>query len=99
MRHDGRVKGPYDTGRFADVGDVTQVNGRLDVARIIESMLSDLLAHPDEWENPTLDRFLEALAASLRGLPGLYANRGEQLPEDPSWKIFAEALVMATGYE
>lgn len=99
MRHDGRVKGPYETGRFADVGDVSQVGSRIDLARVIQLMLSDLLAHPDEWENPTLDGFLEALEASLRGLPGLYANRGEQLPEDPTWKIFAEALVMASGYE
>lgn len=93
------MKGPYDTGRFAEVGDLSQVGSRIDLAQVIQRMLSDLLAHPDEWENSTLDRFLEALAASLGGLPGLYANRGEQLPEPPTWKVFAEALVMATGYE
>lgn len=46
-----------------------------------------------------LERFLEALAASLEGLPGLYAGRGERFPESPTWKISAEALVMASGYE
>jgi hypothetical protein len=28
-----------------------------------------------------------------------YANRGECFPESPTWKILAEALVMASGYE
>lgn len=99
LRHDARVRGPYDTGRFAEVGDLGLVNSRLDLAQMIQRMLDDLLAHPDEWENPTLNRFLEALAASLQALPGVYANRGEQFPEAPTWKVFAEALVMATGYE
>lgn len=95
----GHVKRPYETGRFAEVGDLGQVNSRPDVAQVVHRMLDDLLAHPDEWENPTLGRFLEALTASLEGLPRVYANRGEQFPEAPTWKVFAEALVMATGYE
>lgn len=99
LRQHGHVKGPYDTGRFAEVGDFSQVNSSIELAEVVQRMLSDLLAHPDQWENPTLDRFLEALAASLQGLPGLYANRHEQFPKTPTWKIFAEALVMATGYE
>jgi hypothetical protein len=62
-------------------------------------MQRDLVTHPGEWENHTLDRLLEALARSVKGLPGLYANRGEQFPDSASWKVFAEALVMASGYE
>jgi hypothetical protein len=93
------MNGPYDTGRFAKVGNLDQVNSPTDLAQIVQQMLSDLLAHPDEWENPTLDRFLVALAASLESLPNLYANRGEQFPDAPTWKTFAEALVRASGYE
>ncbi|HYZ52125.1 MAG TPA: hypothetical protein VE733_01245 [Streptosporangiaceae bacterium] len=93
------MRGPYDTGRFAEVGDLGQVTSHMDVAQIVQRMLSDLLAHPDEWENPALDRFLEALAASLEALPDAYANRGEQFPKSPTWETPAEALVMASGYE
>lgn len=89
----------YETGRFANAGDLSHVSSHTDVARVAESMLTDLRNHPDEWENPTLERFLDALAASLEGLPGLYANRGERFPESPTWKILAEAVVMASGYE
>jgi hypothetical protein len=89
----------YETGRFARTGDLNEVSTHADVANVAQRMLTDLRANPNDWENPTLERFLEALAASLEGLPGLYANRGEQFPEAPTWKILAETLVMASGYE
>lgn len=87
------MPGPYETGRFAAVPahEVASAHTRDDVVRVVERMLDDLRAHPDEWENATLPRFLDALAASL-GVPD--ANRGE-----PTWRMPAEALIMASGYE
>jgi hypothetical protein len=99
LRDDSNMRVPYDTGRFADVDGISNVTTITDVADVVQRMLSDLLAHPDEWENPTLESFLEALAASLRGIPHGYANRGEQFPKEPNWRIVAEVLVMASGYE
>jgi hypothetical protein len=95
------MSSPYDTGRCADVSDadIDQVATHTDAAHIIEKMLDDLSAHPQDWENRTLGSFLEALSRSLRDLPGLYTNRGEPFPSQPTWKLIAEALVIATGYE
>ena len=62
-------------------------------------MLADLRAHPDEWENNTPERFLDALAASPAARPSAFNNRGERLPEPPTWQVFAEARLMAPGYE
>jgi hypothetical protein len=92
---------PYETGRSANVSDddLAAVRSHDDVARIVDQMADDLQAHPDEWDNATLERFLDALARSLTGLDGLYQNRGETLPSEPSWKLVAEVLVMASGYE
>jgi hypothetical protein len=42
------------------------------------------------WANPTLERFLEALAA--------YTADAE-LPEQPSWQTFATILAAAKVYE
>jgi hypothetical protein len=89
----------YETGRPADVTDVDQVRSAADAARIVEQMLDDLQRHPTEWENNTLARFLEALSASLDALPSLHAKRGEPMPDQPTWKLLAETLVMASGYE
>jgi hypothetical protein len=92
---------PYDTGRPAKVTDhdLAAVRSPTDVARVVEQMLDDLREHPHEWENPTLERFLEALAASLDALEPLHINRDETLASQPTWKLLAEILVMATGYE
>ncbi|WP_038840537.1 DUF7660 family protein [Salinispora arenicola] len=93
------MSNPYETGRFAAVSDVDQVASRDDVARVVREMVDDLRRNPGAWENSTLERFLDALSVSLTALPNLYANRGESFPDQPNWKILAEALVMASGYE
>jgi len=88
----------YATGRPANV-DISEVTTREDAVRVVAAMVQDLREHPDEWENPTLDRFLEALAASMEGIESGYRNRGEELPAQPTWALLAELLIMATGYE
>ena len=95
------MPGPYETGRFAAVpaDEVASVHTRDDVVRVVERMLEDLRAHPDEWENATLPRFLDGLVVSLGALDGLYANRDEALPAQPTWRVLAEVLIMASGYE
>lgn len=91
----------YETGRFAEVDDeaLDGVRTHLDVAAIVDQMSADLRQHPDEWENHTLERFLDALAATLGALDSLHHNRDEVLPDPPTWKVIAEALVIASGYE
>ena len=63
-------------------------------------MRADLASRgSQEWENPTLDRFLEALEAVLDGLPGRLAWQGKADPAQPDWALLADTLVAATGYE
>ena len=93
------MSSPYDTGRFADITGLDQVSTHADVAGTVEQMLADLRNHPNNWENPTLERYLQALAACLDDLPSRYNNRGEQFPDQPTWQLLAEILVTASGYE
>jgi hypothetical protein len=79
-----------EAGRFASV-DPSRVVTQHDAALLVETIVDDLRQHPDEWENHTLERFLDALAASL--------TSGPNWPEHPSWQVLAEALTMASGYE
>jgi hypothetical protein len=87
-----------ETGRRANV-DISKVTTREDAVRVVAAMVQDLRDHPDAWENCTLGRFLEALAASMEGVESGYRNRGEVLPAQPTWALVSELLVMATGYE
>lgn len=94
------VTNQWETGRSAEVGDLLDhVHDHRDLARVVEVMRADLLAHPNEWENHTLERYLEGLAALVDDLDGLLANRGEEMPERPSWALIAELLTGASGYE
>jgi hypothetical protein len=91
---------PGETGRFAHVSDPAAAHSREDLLQVITQMRDDLTgvgAH--EWENPNLERFLEALQGFLADLDGYYAKRGQQSPAQPDWGLFATALVAATGYE
>ncbi|MFG3603811.1 DUF7660 family protein [Micromonospora chersina] len=91
----------YETGRFTNIrpDEVNHVTTNTDAAQIVARMLTDLRAHPTEWENHTLERFLAALESSLKALPWLYRNNGDDFPDQPTWKQFTEALIMATGRE
>ncbi|MFD0393493.1 hypothetical protein ACFQ3Z_17345 [Streptomyces nogalater] len=41
---------------------------------------ADYEADGPQWENPTLDRFLEALEAWVKGSAAWYRNVGDELP-------------------
>ena len=56
-----------ETGRFAQVSEVESVESRDDLTRVITQMREDLAGAGDrEWENATLERFLEALQCPRR---------------------------------
>ena len=90
----------WQTGRFAHVDCAGPVASRQDAQRVIAQMRADLAGRgSQEWENPTLDRFLEALEVVLDGLPGRFAWQGKAEPAQPDWALLADILVAATGYE
>lgn len=59
----------------------------------------DVRDNPKEWENSTLDSFLEATAACIEDIEGLYANMNVEFSEQSTWKLFAEILISAKYYE
>ena len=68
--------------------------------RVIKELQDDLAGTgASEWENPTLERFLDALHGFLAGLGAHDANREQHPPAEPDWRLFATALAAATGYE
>jgi len=68
-------------------------------AAFVDQLREDLLKRPDEWENPTLDRFLEAMAAWVSGSDGYYRNISQPYPNDINWSFFAGVLLAARIYE
>jgi hypothetical protein len=54
----------------------------------------------NNWENNTLESFLEALEAYADDIQGFYANCEQKINADtPSWRTFAKILEAAANYE
>lgn len=65
----------------------------------IEALRRDLIDRPDDWENPTLDRYLAALAAWTTDAEEQVAS-GETASEgDPTWRVMGRMLLAAKMYE
>ena len=78
-----------------------KIDSRADFVRFLDSLYKDFLEHGSDWENPTLERFLEALRAWCNDCPGYYRNvhDAEIDPDVPQWRVFADMLLAASVYE
>ena len=75
------------------IEDVLSEEGSIgDVISTLEALRNDLQEHPDHWENPSLERYLEAMQAWLSAFGG-------RLGDKPSWKLISEMLEAAKFYE
>ncbi|HEX9985076.1 MAG TPA: hypothetical protein VGF69_17585 [Thermoanaerobaculia bacterium] len=72
---------------------------REELVAFLSLLRQDLAQHGEQWENSTLESYLEALQAVLTDWRGRFANRGEIAPDVPSWRLVAEILLAASVYE
>ncbi|WP_443333355.1 DUF7660 family protein [Streptomyces sp. TSRI0281] len=57
-----------------------EVRSRDELVSFVRELRQDYLRRGYEWENQSLDRFLEALAAWMHDSPGWYQKRREGTP-------------------
>jgi hypothetical protein len=75
------------------------INTKDDLVNFIEELKFNLISRPNEWENSTLEKYLDAMGAWLNSMENAYKNMGKEFPEQPSWKMFAEILHASKIYE
>ena len=73
------------------------LSGRDRLLSTVEEMQRELEAGA-EWENNTLERFLDGFSALLRSIENSYVNEGKPVPDDP-WALVADAFRGARDYE
>jgi hypothetical protein len=78
---------------------VQHVETHQDLAEFMVALRQYLHDDPAGWENPTLDRYLDAMSRWTETMEGYYLNQNEEMPKNPSWKTFAMILIAATMYE
>lgn len=65
----------------------------------MHALLGDLRRNPENWENPTLERYLDALGEVISSADTVYQNFGRKTPVEPTWLLFGELLAAARYYE
>ncbi|MFE1763488.1 hypothetical protein ACFW81_04635 [Streptomyces angustmyceticus] len=77
----------------------SEVRSRDELVTFVRELHQDYLRRGHAWENQSLDRFLEGLAARMDDSPGWYRNFQKELPQEGDWTFLARALQAATVYE
>jgi hypothetical protein len=86
-------------GSLMSLAPDDEIHSREDLVAFIRDLHQDYLHRGQDWENSTLDRFLEALASWTEDSGGWYRNFGKELPANGDWTFIARALSAATVYE
>lgn len=78
---------------------VKSIQTREELADFVEALLKDLRENGSDWENASLEGFLDAMAAWIRSMPSAYKNMGKALPSSGDWRAMADILLAAKMYE
>lgn len=78
---------------------IESIETREDFAEFLNVFRESLASQPDEWENPTLEKFLDAMEAWVNSMEGYVINSGDTDVLRPSWRTFAKILSAASVYE
>ena len=75
------------------------VHSRQEFAQFVRTLAEQFRCRPVAWENGDLAAYLEAIAAWVTDMEGYYRNRGESVPDQPTWHTLQEILEAAKVYE
>jgi hypothetical protein len=64
-----------------------------------DALLIDLIENRDEWENVTLEHFLESVAAWAKCMDVVYKNAGSTLEKQSPWQLVTDVLLAGRIYE
>ncbi|WP_330441756.1 DUF7660 family protein [Flavobacterium sp. C4GT6] len=77
-----------------------QITSRKDFVEFLKLLHKYYASKPEDWENNTLESFLEALSAYADDIPKYYKNtKQDRSPETADWQVFADMLKGAIVYE
>lgn len=75
------------------------VRSREDFIRFAEALAKECRENGTKWENIDLPSYLGAVSGWTADMDGAFINKGEPVPREPSWQLFARILKAACYYE
>lgn len=73
-----------------------QVKSKQDFIEFLQVLFNDYKKNKEEWENPELGRYIEAMERFLTDSVDKSMNK---IDFTPSWSLFARIMVAASIYE
>ena len=70
-----------------------KIESKEDLIEFLKALLVDLKENHSEWENDTLERYLDGMWGWLQDLDEAF------VPEQPSWQFIGNMLLVARIYE
>jgi hypothetical protein len=81
------------------INKIPTIKRKEDFIEFVELLIKDLKSNPDEWENKSLESYLEAIVSWTEDMEGYYLNNNLPIPENVNWLAFANILIAAKMYE
>ncbi|AFM39427.1 hypothetical protein Desaci_0359 [Desulfosporosinus acidiphilus SJ4] len=78
---------------------VKSIYNKDDLVRFIRELRVDLISNSITWENPTLERYLEAMQAWLNDIDGWEKNLNIDISKFTPWQLIAHILLASKMYE
>ena len=79
--------------------EIANVNSKEEFMKFIGLLIIDFKENQDEWENRTLESYLEGIQSWIEDMDGYFENNNIQKPENVNWNFLANILYAAKIYE
>lgn len=65
-----------------------------------ENLRTDFLQNKEQWENKTIEDYLEAISRYAEDIDGYYKNTNQDIDlKEIDWKVFSDILKGSSIYE
>jgi hypothetical protein len=76
------------------------IQSKEDFTAFLQLLAQNFRDHPEEWENNTLDQYLQGICGFADGIEGYFSNVGVGIDtKKPGWRVFADILLAGRIYE
>ncbi len=77
----------------------TTIKNKDDFLIFLSALNQDFMKNNAEWENITIDSFLEAMHSWIESMENYYKNTDQDIKNIPMWRLFADILLASRIYE
>ena len=78
---------------------IENVSNKQQFLEFVNLLSTDYQKNIDEWENKSIDLFLQAIEGWMEDMEGFYENSGLDTPKNIVWKLLSIMLYVGKIYE